>query len=167
MSSSDTGKDNRRQWIDLDNLKDLIELVKGSEISELEVEKDGLRVKIKKPASSTSSISRRIERTVSAILPSITSKQESAPSIPEEVEGRFHMIYSPIVGTFYRSPSPGAEPYVNVGDIVKKGQILCIIEAMKLMNEIEAEIDGKVVDIMVEDAQPVEYGEPLFKIEPL
>ncbi len=77
------------------------------------------------------------------------------------------VVTSPIVGTFYRSPSPETAVYVEVGDVVKKGQILCIIEAMKLMNEIEAEVSGKVVEILVDNAQPVEYGEPLFHIEPM
>jgi len=83
------------------------------------------------------------------------------------MEEKYHIVSSPIVGTFYRAASPDAEPYVNVGDIVKKGQILCIVEAMKLMNEIESEIDGKIVEILVENGQPVEYGEALFKIEPV
>ncbi len=75
-------------------------------------------------------------------------------------------VESPMVGTFYRAPAPGAQPYVAEGDVVKKGQVLCIVEAMKLMNEIEAEFEGRIVSIMVENAQPVEYGEPLFLIEP-
>jgi len=76
------------------------------------------------------------------------------------------VVNSPIVGTFYRSPSPEASSYVEVGDVVKKGQVLCIIEAMKLMNEIEAEVSGKIVKIIPENAQPVEFAEPLFHIEP-
>ncbi|MFQ5893792.1 MAG: acetyl-CoA carboxylase biotin carboxyl carrier protein, partial [Nitrospinota bacterium] len=76
-------------------------------------------------------------------------------------------IESPIVGTFYRAPAPDAKPYVEEGDVVKKGQVLCIIEAMKLMNEIEAEFEARIVSIMVENAQPVEFGEPLFLTEPL
>jgi acetyl-CoA carboxylase biotin carboxyl carrier protein len=76
-------------------------------------------------------------------------------------------VESPMVGTFYRAPAPGAKPYVEEGDVVKKGQILCIVEAMKLMNEIEVEFEGRIVSIMVENAQPVEYGEPLFLVEPL
>ena len=73
---------------------------------------------------------------------------------------------SPIVGTFYRSPSPSAEPYVKPSDRVKKGQVICIVEAMKLMNEIESEIGGQVAEVLVDDGQPVEYGEPLFKLRP-
>ncbi|MBI4413864.1 MAG: acetyl-CoA carboxylase biotin carboxyl carrier protein, partial [candidate division NC10 bacterium] len=76
-------------------------------------------------------------------------------------------IESPMVGTFYRAPAPGAEPYVKEGQVVEKGSVLCIIEAMKLMNEIEAEVKGRVVSVLVENAQPVEYGQPLFLVEPL
>jgi len=82
-------------------------------------------------------------------------------------EEKFLLVRSPIVGTYYRSPSPDHDPYIEVGDAVKKGQVLCIIEAMKLMNEIESEFDGRVVEICVEDSSPVEYGQTLYKIEPL
>jgi acetyl-CoA carboxylase biotin carboxyl carrier protein len=82
-------------------------------------------------------------------------------------QGNWKSITSPMVGTFYRAPSPDASPYVDVGTVVKKGQTLCIIEAMKLMNEIEAEFNGKIVAILVENGQPVEFGEELFRIEPL
>ena len=83
------------------------------------------------------------------------------------IDDKYFTVRSPIVGTFFRSPTPGGELYVEVGDVVKKGQILCIVEAMKLMNEIESEIDGKIVEALVEDSQPVEYGKALFKIEPV
>jgi len=83
----------------------------------------------------------------------------------EEADDRYHKILSPMVGTFYRSPSPGAEPFVNEGDTVKKGQVLCIIEAMKVMNEIESDVSGRVVKILVENGKPAEYNQPLFLIE--
>ena len=85
----------------------------------------------------------------------------------EKIQPGHRVITSPIVGTFYRAPSPKAEPYVKEGDIVEKNQVLCIIEAMKLMNELEAEYPCKIIKILVENAQPVEYGEPLFEVKPL
>jgi acetyl-CoA carboxylase biotin carboxyl carrier protein len=93
------------------------------------------------------------------------TKLTTAPAgspVPEKLV----TITSPIVGTFYRAPSPDADPYVEEGDLVRKGQVLCIVEAMKLMNEIESEVDGRIYKILVESAKPVEYGQPLFLIEP-
>jgi len=103
------------------------------------------------------------------MTPPVQGSQNAASPSAEEADKckNIFVVASPIVGTFYRSPSPETAVYVEVGDVVKKGQILCIIEAMKLMNEIEAEVGGKVVSINVENAQPVEYGEPLFNIEPM
>ncbi|RMH22573.1 MAG: acetyl-CoA carboxylase biotin carboxyl carrier protein, partial [Acidobacteria bacterium] len=89
---------------------------------------------------------------------------ESAPP-PEELPPGLHRLTSPIVGTFYRAPSPDADPFVDVGDRVRKGQVLCIVEAMKLMNEIESDVDGEIVEILPENGQPIEYGEPLFLIK--
>ncbi len=156
----------KKSLVDLEYLKDLSEFLKDSDISELEIEKEGIRVRIKKSPTQALSGPRRIHETVSASLPSLPLNK-SAPVITAEViDDKYFTVRSPIVGTFFRSPTPGGEPYVNVGDAVKKGQILCIVEAMKLMNEIEAEIDGKVVEALVEDARPVEYGKALFKIEP-
>ncbi|MBI5755590.1 MAG: acetyl-CoA carboxylase biotin carboxyl carrier protein [Nitrospirae bacterium] len=155
----------KKPWIDLGYIKELVDFLKDTDISDLEVEKDGVRVRIKKSSNSTSYSLRKIQETVSTNLPSIPVNR-GVTAISTEVIDKYHAVRSPIVGTFYRSATPGAESYVNVGDTVKKGQILCIVEAMKLMNEIESEVGGKVVEIMVEDAQPVEYGEALFKIEP-
>jgi len=83
----------------------------------------------------------------------------------KESEDNYYQIRSPMVGTFYRSPSPGAEPYVKEGDIVKKGQVLCIIEAMKVMNEIESDVTGRIVKVLVENGKPVEYNQPLFLVD--
>jgi acetyl-CoA carboxylase biotin carboxyl carrier protein len=110
------------------------------------------------------------------VVPQVQQQPETAPPQPEgkveerevsavEVEKRYHEIKSPIVGTFYRAPAPDAEPYVKVGDEVFPGTVLCIVEAMKLMNEIECDVHGKVAKILVENAQPVEYGQTLFLIE--
>jgi acetyl-CoA carboxylase biotin carboxyl carrier protein len=144
--------------MELEDLKGLIELLKETDITELLVEKDGTKVKIKR------------EKIFSSV--EIPSQKTPVPqdTIIKETEDetqRLITVTSPIVGTFYRSPSPDAPAFIEVGLRIKKGQVLCIIEAMKLMNEIESEADGIVVKALVENGQPVEYGEPLFLIEPL
>lgn len=144
--------------MELEDLKSLIELLKDTDITELLVEKDGTKVKIRREKMFTS-----LELPRQALSP----VQESRAEMPEEDTQRLITVTSPIVGTFYRSPSPDAPSFVDVGLRVKKGQVLCIIEAMKLMNEIESEADGILVKALVENGQPVEYGEPLFLIEPL
>ncbi len=145
--------------MELDDLKSLIELLKETDITELQVEKDGTKVRIKRekifaPMEITH------QRPSSAV-------QEQIIKETEEESQRLITVTSPIVGTFYRSPTPEAPAFVEVGLRVKKGQVLCIIEAMKLMNEIECEADGIVVKALVENGQPVEYGEPLFLVEPV
>ena len=144
--------------MELEDLKNLIELLKETDITELQLEKDGTKVKIKR------------EKLLSSIEMSAlksTSLHEKLAAETEEETQRLVTITSPIVGTFYRSISPEAAPFVEVGLKVNKGQVLCIVEAMKLMNEIESDVDGVVVKVLVENGQPVEYGEPLFLIEPI
>jgi acetyl-CoA carboxylase biotin carboxyl carrier protein len=143
--------------MELEDLKELIEFLKETDITELQMEKDGIKVRIKR------------EKILSSLeLPIQKSKGLQEKIVVEEEETqRLITVTSPIVGTFYRSPSPEAEPFVEVGSNVNKGQVLCIVEAMKLMNEIESEVDGVVVKVLVENGQPVEYGEPLFLIEPI
>ena len=144
--------------MELEDLKNLIELLKETDITELQLEKDGTKVKIKR------------EKLLSSLEMSAlkaTSLHEKLVAETEEETQRLVTITSPIVGTFYRSLSPEAEPFVEVGLKVNKGQVLCIVEAMKLMNEIESDVDGVVVKVLVENGQPVEYGEPLFLIEPV
>ena len=144
--------------MELEDLKGLIELLKETDITELLVEKDGTKVKIKRE---------KIFSSVDFPSPKSPSLQETIIKETEEDTQRLITVTSPIVGTFYRSPSPDAPVFIEVGVRIKKGQVLCIIEAMKLMNEIESEADGIVVKALVENGQPVEYGEPLFLIEPL
>jgi acetyl-CoA carboxylase biotin carboxyl carrier protein len=149
--------------MDLRKLKKLIDLVQESGISELEVTEGEERVRIVRGG-------RQSELMVA--VPAPMAAQPAAPSAPASraapaeppvIEG--HVVKSPMVGTFYRSPSPGAKAFVEVGDAVKAGQTICIIEAMKLMNEIEADKDGVIKAILAENGQPVEYGEPLVIIE--
>lgn len=152
--------------MNLKELKELIDLIQKSEVTELELEKAGVRVRIKKQPASAVSPPAPVKTPSSPPGPvETTVPQTSEPAVA--AQGGLLTLKSPVVGTFYRSPTPDAEPYVEVGSLVKKGQILCVIEAMKLMNEIESESDGKIVEILIENAQSVEYGEPLFRIDPL
>jgi len=151
--------------MDLRKLKTLIDLVAESGIAELEVTEGEDRVRIAKfstapaaPGAATTLISGPVTTTVPAANGSNTAGAAAA-----EPEG--HAVKSPMVGTFYRSPSPGAASFIELGQTVKPGDTLCIIEAMKLLNEIEAEIGGTVKQILVENGQPVEYGQSLFIIE--
>ena len=136
----------------------LVELLNQHELSELEVEHKGLRIRVRRGGSA-------------GVAPSVASEparpaEASEPAAQAVAPDSLATVTSPIVGTFYRSPSPDADPYVDEGDFVKKGQVLCIVEAMKLMNEIESEMDGRVHKILAESAKPVEYGQPLFLIDP-
>jgi acetyl-CoA carboxylase biotin carboxyl carrier protein len=156
--------------MDLDTLKQILNLVREHELSELEVEQDGLRLKIRKDsavalAAPPPQPSRSAEAAASAALPTMPSAAPATVGLENaESEIELAVVKSPIVGTFYRSPEPGAPAFVDVGTTVKKGQVLCIIEAMKLMNEIDSEYDGEIVNVYVESGQPVQYGERLFAI---
>ncbi len=146
--------------MELEELKDLLELLKETDITELQIEKNGTKIKIKREKI-ISSIEIPVHKTTEQVV------QEKIVETRAEETQRLITVTSPIVGTFYRAPAPEADPFVEVGTKVNKGQVLCIIEAMKLMNEIESDVDGIVVKILVENGQPVEYGEPLFLIEPI
>jgi acetyl-CoA carboxylase biotin carboxyl carrier protein len=155
--------------MDLRKLKKLIDLVEESAIAELEVTEGEEKVKIVKGGGAGKEV---VVLSPSAVPVGAAPVQAAAPALvpapapaaeaPKAPEG--HIVKSPMVGTFYRAGAPGAKPFVEVGDTVKVGQTICVIEAMKLMNEIEADKDGVVKAIMVENAQPVEYGEPLMMI---
>jgi oxaloacetate decarboxylase alpha subunit len=155
--------------MNLKEIKDLIELLKDTDIAELEIERSGVKVRLRKGGDVTfHSAMPRLEYPHAAIVaPAMVdasaqaAEKAAGPSRTNQVQ-----VTSPIVGTFYRSASPDKPAYASVGDAVKTGQVLCIIEAMKLMNEIESEATGKIVQILVENGQPVEYGQPLFVIEP-
>lgn len=146
--------------MELEDLKQLIELLKETDITEIQVEKEGTKVKIKREKFFPSL------EIATQKMPSVQQEAAIKKEIEEETQ-RLITVTSPIVGTFYRSPSPEAAIFVETGRQVKKGQVLCIIEAMKLMNEIESEVDGILMKALVENGQPVEYGEPLFLIEPV
>ena len=157
--------------MDLRKLKKLIDLVEASGIAEIEITEGEEKVRISRVASynvAAFSQTTPMQPQVLTVSPGFAAEhQESASSYGQREQDNFQdgtVIKSPMVGTFYRSPSPGVPPFVEVGQQVKTGQTLCIVEAMKLMNEIESEYDGVLKRILVEDGQPVEYGEPLFVI---
>lgn len=154
--------------MDLNLIKKLVKVVDSSEITDLEVEENGLRVKIaKKIRVANYTIPPQVQPdSVAAAEVSIskTEEEEKQEKKQESVEN-LHEIRSPIVGTLYRAPAPDADSYVQVGDTVSVGSVLCIVEAMKLMNEIESDVDGKIVKILAENGKPVEYNQPLFLIQ--
>lgn len=139
-------------------LQDLIAVFQAGAVGDLEIERNGLRIRLRREGAG-------VAQSVAPAVPALQEAIQPAASADASTEGVVTMR-SPIVGTFYRSASPYSESYVEEGAYVKKGQVLCIVEAMKLMNEIESEVDGRVVKILLENAKPVEYGEPLFLIEP-
>lgn len=152
--------------MDLRKLKTLIELVEGSGIAELEISEGEERVRITRTVAPAQQIVAPAPQFVTAAAPVAAAPAAPAapatPAAPAAPEG--HVVKSPMVGTFYRAASPGAKPFVDVGQNVNKGDTLCIIEAMKLLNEIEADQGGIIKAILVENGQPVEFGQPLFVI---
>jgi acetyl-CoA carboxylase biotin carboxyl carrier protein len=152
--------------MNLKELKEIIDIVISKEaIEELEIEKSGVRLRIKRSSNHTASNVLTPAVTVAAVAPAISTPPPFTQK-PPEIEEELFYIKSPIVGTFYKGSSPDSEPFVSVGDFVEKGTVVCIIEAMKLMNEIESDLAGEIVSMLVENGQPVEYGERLFAIRP-
>jgi acetyl-CoA carboxylase biotin carboxyl carrier protein len=160
--------------LDLDELKEILKVLDERGIAEFELEREGIKLRVCKAsaeppaATPVSSPSRERRASQVGILP--MGELASAPSgdVPEapEEEEPGDVVKSPIVGTFYRAPGPDAPPFVERGDHVRVGQVVCIVEAMKLMNEIEAEIEGEITKVHVDNGQPVQYGQPLFAIRP-
>ena len=158
-------------------LKELIEFLIEKDIAEFELERGDVKVRIKRAADARFAAPAEtryvqvaaptsvpaVEHSPAALVPALASPP---PTKPAADEAGLHEVKSPIVGTFYESPSPGAPAFVKAGDVVQEGQVLCIIEAMKLMNEIEADAGGEIVKRLVNNAQPVEYGQVLFLIRP-
>jgi acetyl-CoA carboxylase biotin carboxyl carrier protein len=132
-------------------------------LMELEIEKDGTRVRLKKLASGQFETVFKED----IVIQKQTPQQKTDKPSDEKPETKLVPIKAPMVGTFYRLPSPDAKAYVEIGQIIDVGQVVCIVEAMKLMNEIKSEVKGKIVEVLVENAKPVEYGQPLFMIEPV
>jgi len=146
-------------------LKEIIDIVTSREaIEELEIEKSGVRLRIRKTSNHQPDVSVSPAPVSSTVAPAVSSPAAPSP-VSKETEDLVY-ITSPIVGTFYKAPGPTSEAYVSVGDFVEKGTPVCIIEAMKLMNEIQSEVAGEIVAVLVENGQPVEYGENLFAVRP-
>jgi len=152
--------------VDIAQIRKLIKLVQSSDLTEIEVTEGDQTVRISRQHSAAVAPAPHAHFAADAV-PAYPASPAPAPEPDEEPYNAEHVISSPMVGTFYRSPSPDADSFVNVGQKVRKGDVLCIIEAMKMMNEIEAEYDGVVDSVLIENASPVEYGQPLFAITPL
>jgi acetyl-CoA carboxylase biotin carboxyl carrier protein len=155
----------------LEELRELVEFLKANGIAEFDMDQDDLKVRIKfagEPVAGgfdMAGLSRLMASAPAAVqVGSAAAPASAAAELAAEMEEKLHEVKSPIVGTFYESPSPGAPPFVKVGDQVEVGQVLCIVEAMKLMNEIESDVAGEVVRRIASSGQPVEYGQPLFAI---
>ncbi|HEX2465542.1 MAG TPA: acetyl-CoA carboxylase biotin carboxyl carrier protein [Thermoanaerobaculia bacterium] len=154
-----------------DQMKELIMLVAGHRLGGVEVRQADFHFRVEAPNDATPALANTappaadaaVVAAAAAPIPPVVPAAPAPPEPPPEPPG--HMLTSPIVGTFYAAPSPDAEPYIRVGDRVQKGQVVCIIEAMKLMNEIESDVSGVVQKIYPENAQPVEFGEPLFSVK--
>ena len=150
----------------IEDIKKLIQLLDESNLTELSLEEESYKIKLKKEKEVV-----RVEKEVSTIsAPALTHSNSTPQNSPTQVdtsieETDYQIIKAPMVGTFYKSPSPESDPYVTIGDQVKAESIVCILEAMKLFNEIQAEVSGEIIEILVEDGQMVEFGQPLFKVK--
>jgi acetyl-CoA carboxylase biotin carboxyl carrier protein len=150
--------------MEIKKIREIIRLIQDTDVAEIEVWDGEDRVRIKREAANGRDPGAPVRAAPAPPPAPATAASPPVATAPAAAPGR--AVVSPFVGTFYRSPSPGADPFVEIGTRVRKGQTLCIVEAMKLMNEIESEFDGVVADILVESGQPVEYGQQLFVITP-
>ena len=145
-------------------IKEMINLMNDNGLVELEIEKEGMRIRLKKTTCGIEGYNGPIVVERQAVVGESASRQIAEPA--KEASIKTVEVKSPMVGTFYRAPSPEAAPYVEVGQSIEPGQVICIIEAMKLMNEIKSEVRGKILEVLVDNAEPVEFGQPVFLIEP-
>jgi acetyl-CoA carboxylase biotin carboxyl carrier protein len=155
---------------EIQRIEQLLQFMSEHNLEEFEYSNGGLHIRLRKPSSGVVVAAPRTvaapEIIVSGSVESSHAPSGAAPATEARSSEDLHLVKSPIVGTFYEAPSPGSEPFVKVGTSVETGKVLCVVEAMKLMNEIESEVSGEVVRIFVENGQPVEYGQPLFGIRP-
>jgi len=161
--------------MDLSYVKKLIKLLSDSDVDEIEIEEEGKKIRVVKHGNNSVVVTPaplpvHQPGIPSALpMPSAPVAQGSAATSPAaaEPQKKLHEIKSPIVGTFYKAPAPDASPFVEVGSVIQSGSVLCIVEAMKLMNEIESDVAGRIAKVMVQNGQPVEYGQTLFLVEPM
>ena len=155
------------------NFKEIVELIEkvaALDIAEVEIEQAGTKLRIQGKAAPPPAPAPSFALAHPGAMPALAPPTGGMPQLaakaeePEETDSGLHIITSPIVGTFYRSPNPESDPFITVGDHISKGKVLCIIEAMKLMNEIESDVDGEIVKVFPQNGQPVEYGEQLFAV---
>lgn len=162
--------------MDFKQIQELVKMINKSNISELSIEQDKFKITIKQkdnevqqvitvPAAVATAAVQPVAPVAPAAAPAAPAAPTAAPAAPAKADNLV-TIKSPMIGTFYRSAGPDKAPFVNVGDEVSSGKVVCIIEAMKLFNEIESEVSGKIVKVLVDDASPVEYDQPLFLVEP-
>ncbi|MDP1727665.1 MAG: acetyl-CoA carboxylase biotin carboxyl carrier protein [Bacteroidota bacterium] len=161
--------------MELKEIKELIKLVSEAGVTEVEVERGDFKISIKKTEGRTTVVHHQAPSTQHHTFEShahapatiVTEKLEAPTVKTDSISGNFITIKSPMIGTYYKSQSPDKPAFVQVGDEIKPGQVLCIVEAMKLFNEIESEVSGRIVKILVENASPIEYDQPLFLVEPI
>lgn len=158
--------------MDLKEIQNLIKFVAKSGATEVKLEVDDFKITIKTTAEGSQAETTYVQMPVSNVLQQAGAQQPTSPAttIPQDtaetVDSKYITIKSPIIGTFYRKPSPDKAPFVEVGHTIAKGDVLCVIEAMKLFNEIESEISGKIIKVLVDDSSPVEFDQPLFLVDP-
>jgi acetyl-CoA carboxylase biotin carboxyl carrier protein len=150
--------------MNIKEIKEMISLMNENSLVEMEIEKDGMRIRLKKSTGAGENYNGPIliEREKTA-----ASRAMELPTAAEKEAVKTIEIKAPMVGTFYRAPSPEAPPYVEVGQVIEPGQVVCVIEAMKLMNEIKSEVRGRLIEILVDNVEPVEFGQSMFIIEPV
>lgn len=163
-----------RASFNIDEINSILKAVKSSGVNELKLEKGDFKITIRQgqpivsQAPALPAVAPAVASPVAPVMDTLppAEKKETPPAQAAPDTTHLVTIYSPMIGTFYRSPGPDKPPFINVGDVIKEGDVLCIVEAMKLFNEIESEISGKIVKVLVDDASPVEYDQPLFLVEP-
>ena len=158
--------------MDIKDIQNLIRFVSKAEVAEVSIKQDDIEIKIKTLASVPAQVASQQIYVPQAPVAQVAAPQAAAApannstTSTEEENSNLITVKSPMIGTFYRAAGPGKEPFINVGDAIAPGKVLCIVEAMKLFNEIESEVSGKIVKILVDDASPVEYDQPLFLVDP-
>jgi len=148
--------------MDLEEIKQILQLMDENELAEFELERDGVRIALRKAGAAAPVLAAAVPQSPAPAAP---TPAPAAQAAGEKLEEKIAYIKSPMVGTFYVAPSPDSPPFVAVGEQVGKDDVVCILEAMKVMNEIKAELEGLIVEVLAENGEPVEYGQPLFRVE--